>query len=136
MGQLGWAVQGSRIDLAFEMIDLSTKLNEATVADLSKAVKTINRLRDLKSIVRFPALNLKTLKLVTFTDASLGNLNEGVGSTHGSVIWMMDNQGRCCPLWWQSKKIKRVVRSTLAAEALSLQEGLESSYYFQHMKKF
>ena len=70
---------------------------------------------------------------MTFTDASLGNLNDGVGSTQGVIIWIMDKQGKCCPLFWQAKKIKRVVRSTLAAEALSLQEGLEASFYYRHM---
>lgn len=133
IGQLNWAVQGSRVDLAFELIDLSTKLNKATIGDLNRAVKSINRLRDLISIVRFPGLSLDTLKIVTFTDASLANLNDGAGSTQGAVIWVMDSTGKCCPLWWYSKKIKRVVRSTLAAEALSLQEGLESSYYFRHL---
>ena len=37
----------------------------------------------------------------------------------------MDCYGKCCPLFWHANKIKRVVRSTIAAEALSLQEGLE-----------
>ena len=133
IGQLNWAVQGSRPDLAFDLIDLSTKLNSASVGDLIRGVKTINRLRDVHSEVKFPALNLSSLKILTFTDASLGNLNNGTGSTHGSIAWICDNSGKCCPLFWQSKKIKRVVRSTLAAEALSLQEGLEASVYFRHL---
>lgn len=133
IGQINWAVQGSRPDLAFEMIDMSTKLKSGTVADLTRASKTINRLKDFKSVLRFSSLDLTTSKLMTFTDASLGNLNDGVGSTQGVIIWIMDKQGKCCPLFWQAKKIKRVVRSTLAAEALSLQEGLEASFYYRHM---
>ena len=133
IGQINWAVQGSRPDLAFEMIDMSTKLKTGTIADLIRAAKTINRLKDFKSVLRFPALDLTSLKIMTFTDASLGNLNEGVGSTQGVIIWIMDKQGKCCPLFWQAKKIRRVVHSTLAAEALSLQEGLEASFYYRHM---
>lgn len=38
----------------------------------------------------------------------------------------MDNTGMCCP----AHKIKLVVRSTLAAEILILQEGLEMGYYY------
>lgn len=133
IGQINWAVQGSRPDLAFEMIDMSTKLRSGNMADLIRATKTINRLKDFKSILRFPALDLTSVKIMTFTDASLGNLNDGVGSTQGVIIWIMDRQGKCCPLFWQAKKIRRVVRSTLAAEALSLQEGLEASFYYRHM---
>ena len=34
IGQLNWAVQGPRPDTAFEMVDLSPKLRNGTVADL------------------------------------------------------------------------------------------------------
>ena len=33
IGQLNWAIQGSQPDLAFELVDMSTKLIKATVAD-------------------------------------------------------------------------------------------------------
>ena len=45
----------------------------------------------------------------------------------------MDCHGKCCPLSWHANKIKRVVRSTNAAEALSLQEGLECGFYYRKM---
>ncbi len=53
VGQLNWAVQGSRPDMAFELLDLSTKLKEATVCDLSRAIQSINRLKDIKSVICF-----------------------------------------------------------------------------------
>ena len=36
-----------------------------------------------------------------------------------------------CIISWSSTKVKRVVRSTIAAEALSLQEGLEDAMYLK-----
>ena len=45
----------------------------------------------------------------------------------------MDKTGNCCPIAWNAHKIKRVVRSTLAAEMLSLEEGLEASVYYRQM---
>ena len=133
VGQLNWAVQGSRPDMAFEMINLSTKLKEGTVGDLLRATKAINRLKEIDSVLAFPSLkaDVKDWKIVTFTDASLGNLNNGAGSTGAYIIWLMDSNRNCCPLSWKENKIKRVVRSTIAAEALSLQEGLECSYYYR-----
>ena len=69
--------------------------------------------------------------MVVFTDASLGNINEWTGSTGAFIIWVMDKTGNCCPIAWNAHNIKRVVRSTLAAEMLSLEEGLEASVYYR-----
>ena len=41
VGKLNWLVQGSRPDMAFEMIELSTKFRKATVGDLLRAVKSM-----------------------------------------------------------------------------------------------
>ena len=59
--------------------------------------------------------------MVVVTDASLGNINEGTRSTGAFIIWLMDKTGHCCPIAWNAHKIKRVVRSTLAAKMLSLE---------------
>ena len=45
----------------------------------------------------------------------------------------MDNTRQCCPIAWSAHKIKRVERSTLAAETLSLQEGIETGNYYREM---
>ena len=135
IGQMNWAVQGTRPDMAFELIDLSTKLKQGNVSDMARAIKVINRLKDIRSINSFPNLSSKTSdwKIVVFTDASLCNINDGTGSTAGYIVWLVDHQGKCCPLSWHACKIKRVVRSTIAAETLSLQEGLECSFYYRKM---
>ena len=132
VGQLIWAVQGSRPDMAFEMIALSTKLKEGTIGDISRAIKVVNQLKDVVSVIMFPRLKKDFLgcKILVLSDASLGNINNGTGSTGAHIIWLIDGTGKCCPLAWQANKIKRLVSSSIAAEALSLQEGLESSYYY------
>ena len=38
-----------------------------------------------------------------------------------------------CPLLWQSRRIKRVVRSTLAAETMALIECVEASVYLAYI---
>lgn len=73
------------------------------------------------------------LAIIVFTDASLGNVNGGTGSTGAHIIWLADNTGLCCPIAWHASKIRKVVRSTIAAEALSLHEGLEAGFYYRHM---
>ena len=80
VGRINWAVQGSQPDFAFEMIDLSTKLKQGTVGDLTRAIKCIERLKSGTSILRFSSLGRhENWRLVLYTDAALGNL-EGSGS--------------------------------------------------------
>ena len=136
VGQLNWAVQGSRPDLAFEMIDLSTKLNEATVGDLVRAIKTIGRLKEIRSNQLYPQLlgnESNDWEVLVFSDAALGNLNDGKGSVGAYIVWLKDRFGNCCPIAWQAKKIKRVVRSTIAAEGLALLEGVEAAIFYREL---
>lgn len=108
---------------------------KAAVGDLSKVVKTVNRLKDVRSMIAFPKLskNVSDWRIVVFTDASLCNINNRTGSTATFVVWLDDSQKKCCPHAWHTNKIKRVVRSTIAAETLSLQEGLGCGYNNRQM---
>ena len=51
IGKISWVVQGSRPDMAFELIDLSTMLKHGNISDLSRAIKTVNRLKDVNSMI-------------------------------------------------------------------------------------
>ena len=53
--------------------------------------------KDIKSFMIFPRLDRSYLTIV-FTDASLGNIKEGLGSTGTYVVWMMDKTGNCSPV--------------------------------------
>ena len=115
--------------MAFDMIAMSIKLKQGMIGDLVRAIMKICRLKDIRSYMTFPELDkMKELKMVVFTDASLGNINEETRSTGAFIIWVMDKTGNCCPVAWNAHKTKRVVRSTLAAE-----EGLEASVYYRQM---
>ena len=48
IGQINWAVQGARPGMAFELIDLSTKLKQGNIGDLSRAIKVVNRMKDIQ----------------------------------------------------------------------------------------
>ena len=131
VGRLNWAVQGSRPDMSFDMIELSTKLKNGLVGDLIQAIKCIERIKSENSIVKFSCLgDVKDWQLFVFTDAALGNL-KGSGSTAGKIILLSNLRGDICPLSWHTNKIKRIVRSTLAAEMLSLQEGIDEAIYLR-----
>ena len=81
----------------------------------------------------FPKLkNAQNLKLAVYADASLGNLPDG-GSQGGYIIFMVDSDGSCAPIEWQSVRIRRVVRSTLAAETLAMAVALDAAMLIEAM---
>ena len=130
VGSLNWVIQGTRPDSAFEMLVLSTKLKNGTIADLIMAGKLVTRIKQQQCLLTFPKLKSALgWRLVLFTDASFGNLPDGVSSTQSYIILIVDDSHQCCPIDWRSNKCKRVARSTLAAETLALQDGLEAAIY-------
>ena len=135
VGQLNWAVQGSHPDLAFDLIDLSTKFKNACINDFIKALKSIRKLKQTNTKILFPVLNNDphNWTIILFSDAAHANLNDGVSSVGAHIIFLVDNHLNCCPLTWQSKKIKRIVRSTIASEALSLQEAIEHAIFLRSL---
>lgn len=64
-----------------------------------------------------------------YSDASLGNMPNG-GSQGGFIILLAIQSGKFSPIWWNSKKIRRVVRSTLAAETLAMADGIQYLYMY------
>ena len=93
-------------------MDLSTKLKIATVADMLRAIKAIGKLKDIIPIQLFPSVHgavEKHWKIFVFMDAALENLNDGIGSTGGQILWFKDCFGNCCPVHWQANKVKKVV---------------------------
>jgi len=81
--------------------------------------------------IRFPVLNLSQLRIVAFADASFNNLPNG-GSQGGNIIFLADDQSSS-PLQWESCRIKRTVRSTLAAETLALSDVCDNSVYMAEL---
>ena len=133
LGQLNWVATHTRPDIAFDVCELSGTFNSATLADVPRLNKVISRLQSESMKLFFPVIGvLKDCLLECYSDASLANLNGG-GSQGGFVIFLRDREGRRCPILWQTKRIRRVVKSTLSAEALSLLEGAETSFYLREI---
>ena len=129
VGATNWVVRTSRPDLSYDMIHLSTKFKGGNIENLKEARKVLTNIVQNKARITLSNIgDLRAAELWLYTDASFGNLNDGVDST-GSYIIMLVNprDGRCAPLDWKSNKVKRVVTSTLAAETLSLTCGLDAA---------
>ncbi|CAC5410126.1 unnamed protein product [Mytilus coruscus] len=130
VGQLHWIATQSRPDLFFDVLDLSTSIQLSEAKTQSKLNKIIRKAKNNSYRIKYPNLeSLKNIELILYTDASYANLSDHVSSAGGYVIFLLGQNGKNCPISWSSKKIRRVVKSTLAAEALSLVEGLDACYF-------
>ena len=131
VGAANWMVMGTRPDVGYDVLELSTKSRSACVGDLRRAEKMLHRLSESEANLLYPCLGpSKDWSLVLFADASHANLPDGVSSTLGYVIFLV-GVGRSCPLAWRSGKIQRVVRSSLAAETMALVEGIEEMLFMR-----
>ena len=99
--------------------------------------KAVREMKERKVCLRFPAgIPLKQLRIMCITDAGWGTRSNGE-SQGGYVLCLtvpkMFERVRA-PCWivdWQSKKLRRVVRSSVAAETLAGQNGLDAIEAFQ-----
>ena len=120
VGQLNWIGTQTRPDILFDVCDLSSSVKSATINDILRLNKVVSRLKGSQVKILFPPMdNLESCYLEVYTDASFGNLSAG-GSQVGLLILLKSPSGKRCPIYWQSKKARRVVKSTLAAETMAL----------------
>ena len=128
-----WIATQSRPDLVFDVCQLSIASRGSKVDDLLEANKLVRRLKEGKYALFYSSLeDLSCLAMESLSDASFANLNDG-GSQGGYVILLSDGRGSRCLLSWRSCKIKRVVKSTIAAETLALLDRAEAAVLLAHM---
>ena len=128
VGQFIWLSTQTRPDIAFDVCELSTLSKRATVSDLMR-LKVISRVTTDHIKLCFPKMmNMSNCSIECYSDASFANL-EGGGSQGGFIIFLQDTNDVKCPIYWESRKIRRVVKSTLAAETLALLDCAETAVY-------
>ena len=132
IGQLNWLACMSRPDISFDVSVISYNITSATVNDIIHANKIINRVQKLDCKLVFPSLDLKSMEICSYSDSSYNNLKDE-GSQGGHVVYLKDKYSKCCILEWKSNRIRRTVRSALAAESLSCAESVEADVYWQRM---
>ena len=129
IGQLNWLSTQTRPDISFETCDLHVLFKNATIDELLRLNKLINRVKVSSLEILFPQMSsISSCHIEGYADASFANL-QGGKSQGGFIIFLVDTNGKRCPILWQSRAIRRVVKSTLAAETLSLVECAENGVY-------
>ena len=134
VGKLGWLVQGTRPDLSFFWLEASTKNRSACMGDLVTLSKTLLNAKLSAGTVFFPSLgDFGSWKIFVYSDAAYANLCDGTSSTGGCIVFLVGDKGSCCPLLWKGCKLRRVCRSSAAAEGLSLSEAIDEAVYLRIM---
>ena len=121
-----------RPDLAYENCYIGNCTKSACIADLHYANRVIRRLSHDVSLSFYSGTDFSDCYLVSFCDASFASLPNG-GSEGAFFTVLVDKFGTYSPIAWQSRRIRRVVKSTIAAECLAAIEAAESTYLLARM---
>ena len=123
VGKLNWLSCNTRPEIKFDVYRLSS-CTAPSVEDLLRVKKTIRKLKHGPQFIIFPKLATDNLTIIVYTDAALGNLDNGISSCKAFIIFLYDGV-RCCPVNWATKKITRVCTDTLEAETRALIFGIK-----------
>ena len=129
-GQLLWVSTQTRPDVAYATCFASNCVAQGTIADLKMINKSVKFIQKNPLSVKFRKISLSKTVLVVFCDASFGNLRDS-SSQGGFIIFLVSMSGKCCPITWQSRKIRRICKSTLAAESWAMIEAVDTAELVQ-----
>ena len=127
--KLNMLALSSRPDFSFAAKYLTTRYGKATKSDLTRAVKLLTRAKEESTEMIIPNLgDMKDWLVIGISDASNKSSNE-IFSVGGHVILLVNKTTEAAAVvHWSSKKITRVVSSSLAAETLGLQQMTGTLY--------
>ena len=131
IGSLQYASVHTRPDLASRLSALQSKVNSACVETLVMANKTLHEAKSHHDVsITVQPIRRSDLRFLAFTDASFAS-KKTPESQSGSIILAtnknIESNISCpvSPIAWGSKKIQKVVTSTLAAKTMSLSSNLD-----------
>ena len=138
IGQLGWVARQSRPDIMVSVSLAAQSMGAPCVKDivaLNKAVKLLKSSSDVTWRFRKCSFSLEDAVVYVFADSSFGNV-DGVKSQCGFLVGFTSEticHGGPTEIMLEtySGSIKRVCRSTLAAEANGFLAGAEAAEYLR-----
>ena len=131
IGSLQYAAINTRPDLASRLSHLQSSVPTATVETLLEANRVLHEAKQHHDVnIVIQPIRCEDLRFLAFCDASFASAKTPVShagaiilSTHKDI-----SRNQSCivsPLLWSSKKIQKVVTSTLAAETMSMSATMD-----------
>ena len=131
VGSLQYASVNTRPDLASKLSFLQSAISKAKVSDLIEGNRVLHEAKkDHDLTITIKSIPCSDLRFLAFSDASFSS-PKNPDAHAGSIILSTHKEiGQNCkcpisPLSWGSKKIQRVVVSTLAAETMAMSSTLD-----------
>ena len=126
VGSVQYAVTHTRPDVAAKLGEIQSQITTATVQTLLSANRVLREAQEFDQVcIHYLSIPVDRLTFVSFGDASFAS-SKNLNSHQGVIICATDDrlsknqEAPLSPLAWVSKKIPRVVRSTLSAEAYAM----------------
>ena len=131
IGSMQYAVTHTRPDMAAKLGEIQGQVTKATVQTLLSANKVLRETQEQAEVcIYFLPISPQELTFVSFGDASFAS-SKNLNSHQGAIVCATDSrlnknvEAPLSPLVWTSKKIPRVVRSTLSAEAYAMSKAVD-----------
>ena len=130
IGALQYASVHSRPDISAKVGEVQATVMKATVAELIQCNKILHEAKSHPVSLMILPIAPSEVTLCAFSDASFMSSRHSTAH-QGTLIFtttpsMLENQKAIvAPIAWSSKKVPRVVRSTLSAEAAALSNTVD-----------
>ncbi len=131
IGSLQYAATNTRADISARLSLLQAKINCATIGDLHEANKLLGDCQKHSNVRIFVwPIPTEQIRFVAYSDASFAT-REKQQSQKGTIILtahqdiMEQKPAQAGALVWSSRKIDRIVASTLAAETYALSQSVD-----------
>ena len=132
IGSLQYAASNTRPDLSARLSFLQSKINSATIKDLLEANRLLGDAKTHSDVtVSVVSMPCDDLRIIAYSDASFAT-REKMHSQKGGLFLAAhksifeQKSAMSSTLSWYSKKIDRVVASTLAAETYALSSAVDT----------
>jgi hypothetical protein len=96
---------------------------------MNSYIKALRKTGERKLI--FQNLELETLRIVAYSDASFAN-NDDLTSQLGFIVFLTDGTGRCNLVHASSHKCRRVTRLILGGEVLAFADAFDYAFTLRH----
>ena len=125
IGSLQYAVTHTRPDLAARLGEVQSQMSTPKVYTLLDANRVLRKAQDFRSMtVTFHSIPVPEVKL---------NSHQGVLVGATTCALQQNQEAPLSPLVWISKRIARVVRSTLSAEAYAISKSVDTLGWLRGM---
>ena len=126
----------SRPDITFDVKMLTTTYGKAKKMDIMKASKLIMKVKRMTTKRTIPNMGeVKDWVIVAFSDAATKKIDNAF-SVAGHIVFIVNKvNNNATPITWSSKKIERVVNSSLGAETLGVTKLIGTLYFIKQIYK-